>query len=456
MTMEEEANEPMQALNWMWGSLAVAVLAFAPLACSDATSGDDGGLDDGADAGEVDPCEAAAPLWNEIWSTSLESTGIEGITPDTNLMDTWGSSANDIYAVGFKGTILHFDGSSWTQMQSGTEANLEGVWGYVIKDDTGAVLRTDVFAAGSDGTILRYNGQTWGPTLVINDPDSQNPDPQPVTGNFHAIWGIPAASGQPDAQPDVVAVGGDGLIVRWDPVARLFLEMRLAETFVDSQGNTRTSYVRFSPERLGGVFGTGSLADPLFVAVGNNGSILEMQAGTWTRNQNFTPPGAFITHLNGVWGRGAWEIFATGIEGTVVLRDNGGTWHVLKKENPLYQLDPTYLRGFWAFYQSYCGDFPEVPDGGEPPDPYVRDDTSWAIFIGWNGSVMMGHDGIICPVAVPTSSRLEGIWGMPPRPEADRLVDGGPPEGGAECDPVEVIIVGVNGTILRLSNPEGR
>lgn len=451
----------MRAWHSIRMGLLIVPLVFSGLACSDAGGNSDGNDLDGEVDGDVDPCQAAAPLWNEIWSIQQEETGLEGVTPDINLMDVWGAGPDDVFVVGFAGTILRNTGTGWVQMQSGTTANLEGVWGYELTDENGAVTRTDVFAAGQDGTILRFNGTAWAPMLVVNDPDPvNNPDPQPVTGHFHDIWGIPANGTGPDDHPYVVAVGGEGLIVRYDGVNNRFVEMRSREEFhyTDADGveQVRVSWVRFTAERLGGVYGVGSLGDPLFVAVGNNGTIVELSGDTWNRNQTFSPPGAFIDHLNGVWGRGAWEIFATGIEGTVIRRDNGGTWHILKKENALWQLSPIYLRGTWSFYQSYCGEVPEVPDGGEPPEEEIRDDTSWVIFVGWNGTVLMGHDGIICELDMPTENRLEAIWGQPPRNEDDRWVDGGSADGGVECDPVELVISGVNGTVIRLSNPEGR
>ena len=48
--------------------------------------------------------------------------------------------------------------------------------------------------------------------------------------------------------------------------------------------------------------------------------------------------------------------------------------------------------------------------------------------------------------------RLENVWGTAPRNEDERTL----PDGGIVCDPVEVFISGVNGTILRLSNPQGQ
>ena len=51
----------------------------------------------------------------------------------------WGSSNSDVFAVGDGGTILHYDGSTWTTMNSGTNYSLTGVWGSTS---------SDVFAVG--------------------------------------------------------------------------------------------------------------------------------------------------------------------------------------------------------------------------------------------------------------------------------------------------------------------
>jgi len=207
------------------GWLALMLIA----ACSEDTAPSDAGPDDADAGGDVDPCEAALSEWGEIWQVSTDNSGLEGITPDINLMDVWGSGPDDIYAVGFKGTILHNDGSGWSQMESGTEDTLEGVWGYVLKDEQGQVTLTDVFAAGANGTILRLRfapsdaSPAWQPVRVISDPEEN--DPQPVNGNFHDVWGVRAPGPNADQHPAVMAVGSAGLIVQFDGEANEFREM---------------------------------------------------------------------------------------------------------------------------------------------------------------------------------------------------------------------------------------
>ena len=59
-----------------------------------------------------------------------------------SLYGVWGSSGSDVFAVGDAGTILHYDGSAWTPMSSGTTDSLRGVWGSsgresVVPEDIG-------------------------------------------------------------------------------------------------------------------------------------------------------------------------------------------------------------------------------------------------------------------------------------------------------------------------------
>jgi hypothetical protein len=412
-------------------------------ACFEDTGDPDAGNPDANGGADLDPCELAIPAWEKIWKISNEPSGLEGRTPDINLIDAWGVGPDDIYVVGFAGTILHYDGTEWTLMETPNEANLEGVWGYVLHDVDGNETRRDVFAVGSEGTILRLVGVAWIPVDVINDPDPANPDPQPVTDTFHDVWGVPAPGPNPDQHPTVMAVGGKGLIAQYDGTTNQFLEMRQRVEFTDSHGNVRVNYERWSPERLGGVFGA---APDDFVAVGNNGAILEFDGSAWNRNVIT----GFITHLSGAWGRGAWQIFAVGNEGTIMQR-SGGAWDDLKalaeQQGGFIRISQAaYLRSSWGFYQAKCG---ELPDGGVDPDD--RPDTSWQIFIGWDNRMYFLHDQTICPFGDFDVSRLEGIWGNQPRDETERTHD-----GGIECDTVEVIVTGVNGKIYRLINEKGQ
>jgi len=68
------------------------------------------------------------------------------VAPVLPFTDVWGTSPSDVYAVGDGGTILHYDGNSWSTMTSGTTVVLNGVWG---------TSSGDVHVVGVYGTILR-------------------------------------------------------------------------------------------------------------------------------------------------------------------------------------------------------------------------------------------------------------------------------------------------------------
>jgi hypothetical protein len=83
--------------------------------------------------------------------TIFSLTGWEWQNPlpqGNDLSRVWGSSPSNVFAVGYGGTILHYDGSAWSAMSSSTKEELWGVWGS---------SSSNVFAVGEWGTILHYS-----------------------------------------------------------------------------------------------------------------------------------------------------------------------------------------------------------------------------------------------------------------------------------------------------------
>lgn len=105
------------------------------------------------------------------------------------LRDVWGNSASDVFAVGENGAIVHFDGTQWSAMDSGTSGWLNGVWGS---------SESDVFAVGENGVIVHFDGTSWR---------NMNSG---TTTTLQAVWGSSAS--------DVFAVGADGLILYYNGV----------------------------------------------------------------------------------------------------------------------------------------------------------------------------------------------------------------------------------------------
>jgi hypothetical protein len=185
------------------------------------------------------------------------------------LSDVWGSSSNDVFAVGESGTILHYDGNSWNVMSSGTTDDLYGVWGSSWDD---------VFAVGESGTILHYDGVSW--SEMARD----------STGWLAEVWG---SSGS-----DVFAVGDEGTILHYDGVSW-------------SAMNSGTT------DGLSGVWGGGRYD---VFAVGDPGTILHYDGTSWTAMSSGT---AFSLH--DVWGSSGRDVFAVGWLGTI-LHCDGTNW----------------------------------------------------------------------------------------------------------------------------------
>ncbi len=81
----------------------------------------------------------------------------DSLSGSATLHSSWGTSSINMYSVGDGGTILHFDGTTWTRMASGTTTRLSSIWG--TGDD-------NVWACGYDQTtgkttLLHYDDSIW-------------------------------------------------------------------------------------------------------------------------------------------------------------------------------------------------------------------------------------------------------------------------------------------------------
>jgi hypothetical protein len=201
------------------------------------------------------------------------------------LLGVWVNSADDVFAVGGGGTILHYDGTAWAVMESGTSFDLGGIWG----SSPG-----DVFAVGEGGTVLHYDGRSWSPMSV--------PSGSPF---LNGIWG---SSGT-----DVFAVGQGGEIVHYDGAS--WIEMY--------DGGFALNAV------------WGSSATDVF-AVGEWGTVLHYDGDSWER---LTVPTTY--YLTGIWGTADNHLFVVGLENwlylmgpDVVLHYDGADWGTVEPEIP--------------------------------------------------------------------------------------------------------------------------
>jgi len=75
---------------------------------------------------------------------------------------------HDLWAVGQRGTVLHFDGTDWRLEETPTKHALFGVW---------AEDRKNAWAVGEAGEIIHWDGARW------------TESPSGTTSDLHGIWG---------------------------------------------------------------------------------------------------------------------------------------------------------------------------------------------------------------------------------------------------------------------------
>lgn len=225
------------------------------------------------------------------------------------LQDIWGSSPDDLFAVGSAGRIMHYDGTQWSPMDSNTAINLESV--YVSENGQWAV------AGGwpHTGELIRYDGSSWS-TVTI-----------PTTESISDLWG----SG-----------------------TKLFGVARgTILSSINSGLNWQTETLPPGTGYLNGVWGAG-FNGPFF-AVGDDAKILTSGGtGTWS-NMN----SAALSNLRfwSIWGSSADNVYAVGdtefllgSNESQIVRFDGTSW---QSDFYSYNVLPAqYLKAVWGRSQS--------------------------------------------------------------------------------------------------------
>lgn len=218
----------------------------------------------------------------------LEWTRADDVSTRAFLNGIWGSGPDNIFAVGAGSGPLHYDGTSWQEIELEPEDDLSllGVWG--ADADT-------VFAVGAKGAILQYEDETW----------QRHDAPGGVEETMYNIWG--------SGSDDVYAVGDASVVLHFDG---------------NDWKNVDLSSLLPEERSLWGVWGTAS--DNIYIS-GENLTVLHYNGREWQLIEldleimgleNFSK-----LWLNNVWGTGPADIFAVGHLG-LIMHYNGDEWQV--------------------------------------------------------------------------------------------------------------------------------
>ena len=232
---------------------------------------------------------------------------------NTRILEVWGSSASDVFVVGKDGTIMHYDGATWSPMTSGTTKLIWDVWGSSA---------SNVFAVGDHGTILRYNGVKWS-----------NMKP----GMYPGLWDVWGSSAS-----DVFVGGNNGVILHYNGATCSTMKSGTTQGILGLWGTSASNV--YAAGSKGGIFHYdgakwspmasaatkslwdvwGSSASDIF-AVGSSSSIQHYDGVKWSPMMTGT-----VQDLKAVAGRSATDVFAVGVG--AILHYDGVKWGLAAEE----------------------------------------------------------------------------------------------------------------------------
>jgi hypothetical protein len=283
-----------------------------------------------------------------------DSTKAPAAPKRLGLSGVWGSRANDVWAVGEAGTILHYDGTHWTASDSSTTAGLHAVSGSASDN---------VWAVG-DSVAVHWDGKRWTKVAEASDqPETflsvwtSGPDNVFIVGfttdanrgvvrhwngaqwavveiNSGAMWEV-WGSGPKDvwvggtgekvrgfldrgdgAKFDATAYDGDSVRGIWGASADDVWAVPFNGEFQHWDGSKWTAFSL--PTREGVIAVAGSGPSDVW-AVGLKDTILHWDGHSWTRQETGTHANLFA-----VWAANAKDAWAVGQE--LLLHWNGSNW----------------------------------------------------------------------------------------------------------------------------------
>lgn len=289
----------------------------------DASVGEDAGVgatpigevrDASVDA-EAHPCEVSEEGCGEPEWVQVDAGQVSGI----GLSSIWGSGPNDVWAVGAKGSIIHWDGATWTSTRIDTNYSLQSVYG------TGP---NDIWAVSTASQIYRSTGFSNGTTTFEKQTAiAENANAPQSIAVLYAVWA---------AGPGDVWVTGNRQPTYWRTTPGDGGVAWKAGSDLGNASGAINGIWGTSPNDVWmvGYKGTGNMS---FATHTNGVSATDGGLPKWTEFDTAT-----FAILHSVWGTGPNDVWAVGNVGTIRHYTGGTTWEIVA--SPTTQS----LRGVWA------------------------------------------------------------------------------------------------------------
>lgn len=237
----------------------------------DGTSGPDGGVDGSSPDSSSDGSSGDAGGGDVSSGTLLQPRPLRF---EEDLRGVWGSSPSDVWLVGGKGRILHWNGLTLAPREAGTGKDLFAVWGR---------SSSDVYFAG-DAVVLHWDGHA----LADVTPKS------PAGAVYRSVHASPDGS-------TLVVAGDKGVVQRRNSDGTWKEEATGSSLDIQSIAATDTGIVW---------------------AVGTQGQALKLSGGSWSAT---AMPKASAKTLRAVTAGPTGRLFAAGDAGYLAVTDQG-TW----------------------------------------------------------------------------------------------------------------------------------
>ncbi len=170
-------------------------------------------------------------VFSKKWECDWETYG------PGQVKNIWGSSTNDIYFVGNSGSIVHYDGSGFTKMESGTPFDLHDIWGVDNKHIW--VVGFSAFSTPYGEVMLSWNGYGWDKVYEaywgeVNTNAEIADDVEGISG--HSVW---------TTNPREVYIAGFAGNFKYIPDSTKFVKLDDPHTFVQYKlrGNTPRDFI---------------------------------------------------------------------------------------------------------------------------------------------------------------------------------------------------------------------
>ena len=339
----------------------VALVALAACSSSGNATPDAGPSEGGVDAGPDTDAGPVATQWTpvlenlegallSIWGSSADDIWTVGgalgnggdayvlrydrkvwkrVRPGGTETYWWvhGTSANDVWLVGEKGRITHWDGTKFEEKTSGTTATLFGVWA-AAPNDAWAVGGVPDSTTASNDVVLHWDGASWKPEEL----------PEKKKATLFKVWG--------SSKDDVYVVGDVGIV--WHR----------------SNGTWKREAEGVARGRITTV--TGCSANEVY-AVGGRDLLARAADGTWTRSSAL-----LVNDVNGIacvpdgtsvpsWGR----VVVVG-GGSLKLRLVGSEWKDDFGSEPFVDLHAAWVDPSDGAFWGVGGKYLASPQAGAP------------------------------------------------------------------------------------------